>query len=180
VGFALCVNLQTDPNNCNSCGNVCVAPNIVCRLGVCSPLTPPCFTAKTSITLANGQTARIENLKAGDNVLSFDSDLNVEKTEVAKLIKSQREGYFVISAENGQRVEATAEHPFLTWNRKFKKVEDLKVGDAVFILKGRKLVLSKITEKVEVNRPVTVYNLQVASPNTFFAEDFAVHNKTSK
>ena len=172
-----CVNLQTDPNNCGSCANVCVAPDVACKFGVCGPLTPPCFTAKTAVALANGQSVHIENLEIGDKVLGFDRGLDVKEAKVVKLIKSQRESYFIISTKDGQRVETTAEHPFLTWSRQFKKVEDLKAGDTVFVLRGQKLVLSKITEKAEVNESVTVYNLQVASPNTFFAEGFAVHNK---
>lgn len=60
----------------------------------------------------------------------------------------------------------------------FIPVNDLKIGDWVFI-KGdeENLVPEKITKHEWVEGPIEVYNLTVEGDETYFANNFAVHNK---
>lgn len=63
-------------------------------------------------------------------------------------------------------------------NASFIPVNDLKIGDWVFV-KGdeENLVPEKITKLERIEGPVEVYNLSVEGEETFFANGFAVHNK---
>jgi len=61
----------------------------------------------------------------------------------------------------------------------FVQVKNLNIGDVVFV-KGEvgELVPSTITKLEYHQEPVEVYNLSVDGEQTFFANDFAVHNKS--
>jgi intein/homing endonuclease len=74
-------------------------------------------------------------------------------------------------------VNATAEHPFYVGNDEFRQASELKEGDTVYLLSGAQLSAQKIISVERVDSPTDVYNLQVGVPNTFFANNFAVHNK---
>ena len=60
----------------------------------------------------------------------------------------------------------------------FIPVNDLKIGDWVFV-KGdeENLVPEQITKLEWIEGPIEVYNLTVEGEETFFANNFAVHNK---
>lgn len=60
----------------------------------------------------------------------------------------------------------------------FIQVKDLDIGDWVFVKEGESLVPEQITKLEYYQEPVEVYNLSVDGEETFFANDFAVHNKT--
>jgi hypothetical protein len=60
----------------------------------------------------------------------------------------------------------------------FKVVKDLQVGDRLYVENNGKLQPEAISKIAEIYSPQSVFNLQVQqSPYTFFANDFAVHNK---
>ena len=60
----------------------------------------------------------------------------------------------------------------------FVQVKDLNIGDVVFVKdEAGELVPKTITKLEYQQEPVEVYNLSVAGEQTFFANDFAVHNK---
>jgi len=61
----------------------------------------------------------------------------------------------------------------------FIQVKELNIGDVVFVKdKAGELVPKTITKLEYQQEPVEVYNLSVAGEETFFANDFAVHNKS--
>ena len=60
----------------------------------------------------------------------------------------------------------------------FKRVKDLTIGDVLYVKNGDKLVKDKITSIQKIYGQQQVYNLILEnSPNTYFADGFAVHNK---
>lgn len=60
----------------------------------------------------------------------------------------------------------------------FVQVKDLNIGDVVFVKSETgELIPNTITKLQYQQEPVEVYNLSVAGEETFFANDFAVHNK---
>lgn len=53
TGGFLCTNLQSDANNCGSCGTICSAPTPACVGGSCFPLLPPPLTPCTAAPCAS-------------------------------------------------------------------------------------------------------------------------------
>jgi predicted lipid-binding transport protein (Tim44 family) len=133
-----------------------------------------CFLAGTLIQTENGPTS-IEELKIGDIVLSFDENLNIDRSAVDYTYSVLSNSYFIIKTSHSE-VRATAEHPFLT-ETGYIKAEDLMSGETVFILTDKGAVQEKIISITEVNNPTTAYNLGVDKDHTFIADDFFVHNK---
>lgn len=63
-------------------------------------------------------------------------------------------------------------------SEKFLKAKDLKVGDVLYVLQDGKLVQRKIINLKKETKPQTFYNLSINNGSaTFFANNFAVHNK---
>ncbi|HUV43119.1 MAG TPA: Hint domain-containing protein [Patescibacteria group bacterium] len=62
----------------------------------------------------------------------------------------------------------------------FIQVKELNIGDVVFVKGEEGLVPEQITKLEYKQEPVEVYNLSVDGEETFFANDFAVHNKGSE
>lgn len=78
----------------------------------------------------------------------------------------------------GYNKEKTAAFPDQLQNG-FKRVKDLRIGDRVYVLENNKLVLDKITGIDKKYGTQKAHNLYLESgPNTYFADNFAVHNKS--
>jgi len=60
----------------------------------------------------------------------------------------------------------------------FKRVKDLQIGDWVYVKEGKELVKEEIVGIEKYFGEQEAYNLKIENgPNSFFANDFAVHNK---
>lgn len=143
-----------------------------------SPSVPTCFLAGTLITTVDG-IVPIEKLKVGEKVLTFStSNKKTKYVKVLKLSKSKCDHYYLIKTKS-QEVNVTAEHPFYVGDSSFKKVKELTTKDELYVMKNNELYQTTIISILLVNKSTTVYNLQVEPPNTFVANGFIVHNKTT-
>ena len=118
---------------------------------------------------------KIEEVRVGDSVDSF-ADNALTQSAVSQIYKVTREYYYSLAAGDYQ-VKVTAEHPFFVGNNEFKEVKDLKAGDDVYVIENGSLKKKTVTSNTRINEPTDAYNLSVDNTNTFFANDFAVHNK---
>ncbi|MFA7158405.1 MAG: TIM44-like domain-containing protein [Kiritimatiellia bacterium] len=135
-----------------------------------------CFLPETLITKADGRAVRISEIKAGDRVLAFDKNANIQTAAVLEVTTRSAEGYLALSTDRAT-LNVTAEHPFYVGEGMFKTIGALKTNDTIFAYDGSKLAAQKILEIREIPGPVAVYNLKTDAPNTFFAGGIAVHNK---
>ena len=83
----------------------------------------------TKITMADGKTKRIDQIKVGDSVMSWDKDKMVPK-KVTKTYTSVADKIVKVET-SGQNVWCTPEHPFLTSNRGWVNAEELTAGDKI-------------------------------------------------
>jgi hypothetical protein len=153
-----------------------------------------CFLPGTLITMSNGSQIPIENVKAGDKIISNDENLNPVVAEVLETEAPVRDDYYIISFENNKQLKITNEHPLYVKSGNYKgwgsiepeatindagiKAKKIKTGDYVLNIEKKWI---KITNIKHVNEKVQTYNLKkVDKTNTFFAEGFLAHNKGGK
>ena len=86
--------------------------------------------------------------------------------------KAQYGYYFLIN----QELKITFEHPLLALRDgvyAFKRANELVVGDFIY---HYTLGLQEITSIDRINETVNVVNINVESQDTYFAENYLVHN----
>lgn len=135
---------------------------------------PSCFLPGTMIKTTNADIS-IENILPGQHILAFSGSEQIVSAHVISKYKSERDYYYTITTENSS-VSVTAEHPFYVGNSRFTKAQSLKEGDTIYILSNNQLISEKIISNERINSRTDVYNLSITAPNTFFANNFAVHN----
>jgi hypothetical protein len=143
-------------------------------LTVVSEAVFACFPPGTQITLADKRTTGIENIKAGDHVLSYDAERDRFETGAVKSVLADRAlKYLVI---NG--ILRVTEPHLLYADGEWRPARDIRIGDRLATQAGECLGVSSIsTEDVQG----VVYNLHLESrSHTFFAEGILVHNADEK
>lgn len=134
-----------------------------------------CFLAGTQILLADGSYKRIEDVKQGDVVTSYNLKTRAsEKEKVDTLIIHPNfvEKYLLINAV----LKVTTNHPIWVNNEHaWINAGSLKIGDKLLNPDGKEIIVQTISEIVETK---TVYNLHLLGENhNYFADDILVHNK---
>ena len=132
------------------------------------------FLPGTLVKTTTGE-RKIEDIRVGDEVLSF-KDEKIAYSKVVRIFKYPKPYHYTLEAGE-YMVKVTYNHPFYIGSNQFKIVEDLKIGDTVYVLENGQLTAKEITQKTRVEEESYVYNLTVDNTNTYFANDFAVHNK---
>lgn len=177
--------------NCwnDGCCVACDDPCLYCGEG-CPP-DPTCFVAGTGVTMEDGSEKDIEDVAVGDKVLSFDKNGNQSSYEVLELESPIREGYYIISLENGTSLEITNEHPVFYKNKGYEgwgsmdpevtekysdQIVQQIVVDGYFFDKDSTWL--KIKSIIFVPMSIQTYNLKkVDGASSFFANGIWVHNK---
>jgi hypothetical protein len=153
-----------------------------------------CVLKGTLITLEDDETKEIENLKVGQKLLSYSVEgveNTQDKTELGKTRVNEFEGEFSYQLikniwkntfkkyyKINNSLSITCDH-FIMCKRQRKdvyfwiKIEDLMVGDSLFKSDGS---FEIINEKIMINEERTVYNIQVNSIFSYFANGYLIHN----
>jgi hypothetical protein len=147
-------NLQTNPAS--------GTPTYTFQTGATS------FLAGTKVLTLDGE-ENIENLKVGDLVTAYDTETNSNiSSPITGLIHGTKDAYYIIN----NKVKATGNHMFFLADKTQKAVQDLKVGDALSTYGGTEIINS-----IEIVRQQTdVYDIEVQTYHTFYAEGYLVHN----
>jgi hypothetical protein len=155
----------------------CYWHSYTCTTSCAAAVIPgACFVPGTIVGNSSGG-KKIEDVKVGDKVESFADD-KVTESVVSKIYKVTRDFYFKLVAGDYE-VKVTAEHPFYIGNDKFEQVQNLKAGDSVYVMENKSLVKKTISSNTRINEKTDAYNLSVNNTQTYFADGFAVHNKTN-
>ncbi len=130
-----------------------------------------CFAKGTPVLLADKSSKVIEEVKAGDKVLTF-ADENSQEQVAAKVVgvhKAVVSGYFIL---NGS-LKVTGNHK-LWVNGRWQEVEKIKIGDKLRDSDNKSV---EITSIEWLRGRFEVYNLQIEKYKTFFANGLWVHNQ---
>ncbi len=144
--------------------------------GSCSSKKKSSFIVGTLVHTRQGLIP-IEEIRIGDFVLSYDEKIGQEQfNEVVNLIQGEQE-YTIVTLilENGETIEATAEHPFYINGQGWVHANQIKKGDHLFTLHKTELKVQNV-----IKRPFygLVFNLTVATNENYFVgkKGYLVHN----
>jgi Ataxin-1 and HBP1 module (AXH). len=153
-----------------------------------------CFTKGTDIVQNNGMTKSIENIRAGDTILSVNQETMRIETDVVKQIDSVRHKDIVhISFSDLTQNNNTFDHPYYvkdkgwcsykpseTLQKYNLKTKQLQIGDTCFKYKNNKLIEIQIKNISENSGEVMTYNISRLERNkTYFANGILVSNENN-
>jgi hypothetical protein len=150
-----------------------------------------CFPAGTKITMADGSIKNIEDVKAGDWVLSFDVKTGLFTSWMVKMTGNPEHLVYSI---NNDLIETTVDHPFYVKKPDSTKgwgaidpelarsaitytgeVLSLDVGDQLFTVEGEWVTVTSIESS---NDFVQTYNLlSFSGMRTYFANGILVYEE---
>lgn len=151
-----------------------------------------CFIAGTQVLMANNTTINIENVKIGDQVVSYDVDTgeNYIVSVVNTIVNKHSTNMAKLTLDNGIELTMTDYHPIYTlqgWKSitNHMNYDTLTVGDIVKINDGWAGIIA--IDQYELENPITTYTLDVIGPNedpnrddnthdNFYANGIVVHN----
>ena len=111
----------------------------------CSMECKFCFIEGTKILMSDFSQKNIEDVKVGDEVISFDENVsgkgNTRKINISKVLKTfchVEDELIKTTTEDGNCITSTLNHPFLSegtgkdHSRKFNKIERIDIGKLLF------------------------------------------------
>lgn len=129
-----------------------------------------CFLVGTQILMEDGTTKSIEEIVAGDRILTRSSELSntlIGATVKQTFVHDVNE-YMILN----DKIRVTPEHRMFI-NYGWQMVGDAHVGDLLIDTNG----FAQRIDSIEWQRePVTVYNFEVEDLHTYFADGVYVHN----
>lgn len=142
-----------------------------------APTLAFCFPANTPVQMASGFTKPIQNIVAGDNVLSFNESTKTIETKTVAGVSVNKTSSLVQITANNELIEATPSHPFYTLSNGWKKAGDLRKGDLVLLSSGNTAIIENVRLRI-LDEEKTVYNFEVADNHNYFVgtTGVLVHN----
>ena len=130
-----------------------------------------CFTGDTLVSTPDGQ-VRIDELKEGSEVISFDDKGDTHAAKVLKVHVHDDEQVYRYGFWGDEYVDATPNHWVLNQYNAFVAIGSLGSDDCLVDVMGH---LRPITSRKDLGT-TTVYNLTVEHQHTFIANNIRVHN----
>ena len=148
-----------------------------------------CFAAGTKILMADGSTKNIEEIKLGEEVMSYSTEANImeAKPVLGFFFKIGYNELIRLYASNNTITDMTPGHPLYT-NKGWQSLDiemsmkehsvEVTLLDENSIIKGYDGDIEIIDiQKFTTSSNYVVYCLSVADNNTFIANGMLVHNK---
>jgi peptide subunit release factor 1 (eRF1) len=143
-----------------------------------------CLYYNTEVALSNGKKIKINKIKVGEKVVSFDLEKNqVNIGECKKVFKRNLEkAYKIVFGK--EKIIASHEHKFFVKSDKIEEkfVSELKKGDKLIIFRNGKIEAEKVKNIQLINIPAGTYfyDLQISPFENYFANNILVHNSQAR
>ncbi len=134
-----------------------------------------CFGKGTPILMADGSSKPIEEVKIGDQILTF-SDENksiIAPAIVQGIFQHLVDEYLIIN----NSLKVTPEHKIYV-NERWELASNIKIGDKLKGIDGSSRKVYSVEREREKN--TLVYNIIVSKYHSYFAEGYFVHNDKGK
>jgi len=149
-----------------------------------------CFIGSTLITLPDYTQVRIDSLKKGDEVLSYNENTGeILVSNIVRVMSPTKNDIVKTTLSNGTELEAARNHPFwvvgkgwssyapdLTMRDHNLQVAQLLEGDMLLTQEG--VEVEVLTMYLDKDREYEkIYNIQLDNHYTYYANSILVHNK---
>jgi hypothetical protein len=136
-----------------------------------------CFAGQTPITMAGGSVKRIDQIAAGDVVMSYDEQCSEYVTNKIVTLLTGKSSHLcrLVPTDGYNYTHVTQDHQFLT-TKGWKKAEDLSGRDHVLSKNG--LVRMRHVLPWIPNKVMTVFDLEVEHSHTYLVNSMVVHDAT--
>jgi len=155
-----------------------------------------CFVAGTKIRMQDGTEKNIEEVKVGDQVVTYNTETKlIESGDVESIVTPMHTDLTTLEFDNGITNTNTLDHPYyvvgkgwashqpaLTKRNYGLSVEALEVGDVTLSFDpcSKQVKEVRLLKQQKIVNEVKTYNLSKISNNhNFFANGILVHNKSS-
>jgi|GEM_PF-3074459 len=121
------------------------------------------------ILVADGSQKNIEDVKIGDEIISYNPDLKIiEKDKVTEVLKGSHDEYFIFN----NTLKTSLDH--VVWaNNEFRPARDIRVGDFLMDSQGNNVRVFQIDH---IYNEVETYDLTIEKNHNFYASNYLVHN----
>jgi hypothetical protein len=107
-----------------------------------------CMTGDTPVLMADGSEKLLRYVSRGDQVVSYDEDKSEMTTsKVLNFANQGPDAVFEIRMKSGRTVKANSRHPFLTGDKRWVRMQDLKVGGIILTVTGAELFAQKASAR---------------------------------
>jgi Pretoxin HINT domain len=124
-----------------------------------------CYVAGTPVHMGDRSLRSIEQINAGDSVLTVDAKGRVEVAGVLKRTTYTEPETVQITFTSGDSVEVTPRHRFVASGTNLVRAKDLLKGDKVSTISGSPAEVLKVAF---LQRPAEVHNLKLRQADRFF------------
>jgi hypothetical protein len=135
-----------------------------------------CFIAGTKILLSDYTYKEIQDVTAGDTVLSYDlnnGQVVSEKVNALLVHRDNPAGYFLIN----DTLKVTGDHPLWVANKSmWQRADALQIGDTLLlVVDGGTTVVQSL---IKIDGSFTGYDLDLEGPHyTYFADNILTHSE---
>jgi Pretoxin HINT domain len=125
-----------------------------------------CYVTGTPVHMGDRSLRSIEQINAGDSVLTVDAKGRAEVAGVVKRTTYTAPETVQITFTSGDSVEVTPRHRFVASGTNLVRAKDLLKGDKVSSISGTPAEVLKVAR---LQRPAEVHNLKLQRADRFFA-----------
>jgi hypothetical protein len=135
-----------------------------------------CIPKGTCVDTPSGP-VNIENLKIGDEVLSYNfEDKEIVVDEVCDAWKSGDRNCFRIKLKDGRDIEAGENHPFYVEDIGWVKSKDLEFGNVILDLSVARCEKDSTVIEIENVGEMETYDISVSTNENYMINGLVVHN----
>jgi len=136
-----------------------------------------CYVAGTPVHLGDRSLRSIEQLRAGDSVMTVDAKGGTKVARVVKRTTYTAPETAQITFTSGDSVEVTPRHRFVASGTNLVRAKDLLKGDKLSTISGSPAEVLKVAF---LQRPIAVHNLELRRADRFFASKVGILGPVKK
>jgi len=142
-----------------------------------------CHVYGTLVNLTDNSSKKIEDLKIGDEVKSFNFKMNkFESSRIIDKWKVKKDQIYSFTTENDFKIQSSKEHNYFVFKENKiaeQSAELLKIGDCLLVPNEDSILPIQIKDIKIINKKVEMIDISVKNQN-FIANGIITHNSSAR